>query len=86
LFVHVLSDPAVIAAQSDGIAVVPAQLQARDIFIQVIFVQLPYTMPDGTYSVSIGAYERGSGARLAVYNGSEPRGSRLFLGAIRVQR
>lgn len=86
LFVHVLSDPAVIAAQSDGIAVVPAQLQARDIFIQVIFVQLPYTMPDGTYSVSIGAYERGSGARLAVYDGSEPRGSRLFLGAIRVQR
>lgn len=86
LFAHVLSDPAAIVAQSDGIAVVPAQLQPRDIFIQVIFIQLPYTMPDGEYSISIGAYERGSGVRLAVYDDTEPRGSRLFLGTITIQR
>jgi len=86
LFAHVLSDPAAIATQSDGIAVVPAQLQPRDVFIQVIFIQLPYTMPDGDYSISIGAYERNSGVRLAVYDETELRGSRLFLGTIRVQR
>lgn len=86
LFAHVLSDPAAIAAQADGIGVVPAQLRARDVFIQVMFVQLPATLPAGEYRVSLGAYEAGSRERLAVYDGLEPRGSRLFTGTITVVR
>lgn len=85
LFAHVLSDPAAIVAQADGIGIVPAQLRPRDVFVQIIFIQLPATLPPGEYRVSIGAYEAGSRARLAVYDGIEPRGSRLFTGTITVE-
>lgn len=87
LFTHVLADPAVCCtAQNDTISVDVSQLESRDIFIQIIFVPLPLSTADGEYDVSIGAYLRGTGIRMAVLAGDLPRGTRLFLGQIRVQR
>ncbi|MBN1966894.1 MAG: glycosyltransferase family 39 protein [Anaerolineae bacterium] len=84
LFVHVLSDPAAIAAQSQAINVMPGTLHNRDVFIQVSYVVLPESMPPGQYDLSIGAFQAESGLRLPVYDGESERGDRLFLYQITV--
>jgi len=87
LFTHIQSDPgARPAAQNDAIAVLPETLRPRDVFVQVTFVQLPYTIPAGTYSISIGAYEDNTDIRLNAYDGDQPRGTGLFLGVLSVVR
>jgi 4-amino-4-deoxy-L-arabinose transferase-like glycosyltransferase len=86
LFTHALSDPTVIAVQRDIISVLPEQLANRDVFIQVTFLQLPFSMPEGTYRVSIGAYEDNTDVRLNVFDGEEPRGTRLFIGQFVVEK
>jgi len=86
LFTHILADPTTIAAQSDPISVLPAQLRPRDIFIQVTYVQLPRSIPHlDNYRISVGAYEDNTDIRLPVFSGDQPRGTRLFLGQISVQ-
>lgn len=83
LFTHLLLDPSEVAAQTDTISVLPAQLQPRDVFVQVTFVRIPFGLPGGRYAVSIGAYEDSSDMRLGVFDeASQPRGTRLFLGEI----
>ncbi len=84
MFVHVLSDPTVIAVQWDNITVIPAQLQPRDVLIQVAYMQLPYQMPEGSYRISVGAYSETDDNRIQIYDGDSPRGTRLFLGQITV--
>ncbi|MBZ0289311.1 MAG: glycosyltransferase family 39 protein, partial [Anaerolineae bacterium] len=86
LFTHVLSDPSAIAAQNDTISVDVSQLQDRDVVIQITFVPLPFTIPEGTYSISIGAYRADNGVRMGVLDNDQPRGTRLFLGQITVRR
>jgi hypothetical protein len=86
LFTHLQADPgAAPAAQDDAISVLPDQLRPRDVFIQVTFVQLPRTMPTGDYSISVGAYESNLGTRLNVFDGEQPRGTRLFIGQVAIQ-
>ena len=63
----------------------PDQLRPRDIFMQVTYIQLPQTLLDGSYSISIGAYEDNTDNRLPVFLGDQPHGTRLFLGQIGVQ-
>lgn len=85
LFTHLLLDPSEVAAQTDTISVLPAQLQPRDVFIQITFVRIPFGLPEGRYAVSIGAYEDASDIRLNVFDSdNQPRGTRLFLGEILV--
>lgn len=85
LFTHVLSDPgAAPPANTDTISVLPAGLRDRDVFLQVTYVPLPLSLPPGQYSISIGAYQDTSGARLDVLEDGTPRGTRLFLYDIRV--
>jgi hypothetical protein len=80
LFTHILSDPAAIIAQSDTISVLASQLLPRDIFIQITFVPLPDSTPDGNYEVSIGAYQESDDMRLPVIDKTQQeRGTRLFL-------
>lgn len=87
LFTHILADPAAVpAAQNDPMSVLPEQLRPRDIFIQVSYVLLPFSIREGTYSISVGAYEDNTDTRLTVFDGEQPRGTRLFLGQINVQR
>lgn len=86
MFVHVLSDPTVIAVQWDNISAIPAQLQPRDVLIQVSYMQLPYQMPESNYRISVGAYTETDDNRILIYDGDSPRGTRLFLGQITVQR
>jgi hypothetical protein len=86
LFTHVLFDPQQIAAQTDALNVSQPQLLPRDVVMQVTFVRLPRAMPEGAYSISIGAYEDNADLRLNVFDGDTPRGTRLFLGDITVER
>jgi hypothetical protein len=84
-FTHVLADPAVCcAAQNDTISVDVTQLSDRDVFVQIVFVPLPASLPAETYSVSVGAYLNSSGTRMGVMDGEQQRGTRLFLGQIQV--
>jgi hypothetical protein len=86
IFTHILSDPAAIVAQTDTISVSPGELQDRDVFIQVMFVPLPPSLPDGMYNISTGAYRDTNDIRLAVLDGEQLRGTRLFLGQIPVEQ
>lgn len=86
LFTHVLADPAAIAAQTDTISVDVRQLQPRDVFIQITFVPLPFSIPEGVYSLSVGAYKSTTNERLHVLDDGQPRGDRLFLGQITIRR
>ncbi len=86
LFTHILADPAASpTAQTDVISVDVSGLQPRDVFIQITFVPLPLSMPSGTYTVSIGAYQREGGERMAVLQNGTTRGTSLFLGQITVR-
>jgi hypothetical protein len=84
IFTHILSDPAAIVAQTDTISISPGELQSRDVFIQIMFVPLPPSLPDGMYNISTGAYRDTNDIRLAVLDGEQLRGTRLFLGQITV--
>ena len=78
LFTHILSDPAAIISQTDTLSVLATQLQPRDVFIQITFVELPNSTPAGDYAISIGAYQASDHMRLAVLDGDRERGTRLF--------
>ncbi|MDX2137262.1 MAG: glycosyltransferase family 39 protein [Chloroflexota bacterium] len=86
LFTHLLSDPQVIAVQEDLLSVRPDGLQPRDIIVQATLVQLPFTMPEGVYIISTGAYEASLGTRLGVFDGDQLRANRLFIGTLQVSR
>ncbi len=90
MFTHLLFDPQQIAAQSDIISVSAPQLQPRDVFVQITFLQVPQGLPDGSYRLSIGVYEDRVGSdqdvRLPVFDGNRQRGSRIYLPAITVEK
>ncbi len=86
LFTHILYDPSTSpAANTDITYVNPRFLRDRDIVVQATGVQLPPSLPDGVYYVSIGAYQDTSEIRLDVLAEGQPRGTRLFLDNITVQ-
>ena len=87
LFTHIQDDPGAspVAQRGDVISVVPAQLVNRDVFMQVTYIELPETIPEGSYLVSTGAYQSLDGARLGVLDETDQqRGDRLILFNIRV--
>lgn len=87
-FAHLSRDPETDPIRQNDILRVEADtLQDRDIVIQVIpFAPLPPTFPDGDYRISVGAYRKDTGERFPVYDQDVPRGNRLFLDSIQVQR
>ena len=87
LFTHVQADMgAVPVAQNDSISVRPETLLPRDVFIHVSYVQLPPTIPDGDYFLSIGGYDTATGDRLPVYDRLYVRSTRLVIGQLAVQQ
>lgn len=85
IFNHILLDPATLIANRDTISADPVQLEERDVFVQVALVELPLSITDGEYLVSVGAYQSTSLVRLPVFDGDQPRGDRVFLDAFRVK-
>ncbi|MBE2266803.1 MAG: glycosyltransferase family 39 protein [Anaerolinea sp.] len=87
LFTHILGDPGALpAAQNDPVSIRADRMLARDVFLQVSYIQLPFSIRAGTYSISVGAYEENADTRLTVFDGDQPRGTRLFIGQITVRR
>jgi hypothetical protein len=84
LFTHLLADPAAVDAQRDVISARADHLFSRDILIQVTYVELPSTLIEGRYSISIGAYQGLDKTRMVVLSDGQPRGDRLFLDFIMV--
>jgi len=85
-FVHLLSDPYHIVAQSDGLALLADTLQPGDVFIQLHYFTIPEDTPAGAYRLSTGWYSGLTQHRLLVYEDSVPRGDRLMLQEITVRR
>jgi len=87
LFTHLQADMgARPVAQNDSISVRPETLYPRDVFIQVTYIDLPWTLPDGNYFLSIGGYDRSTGDRLPVYDRLFVRSTRLVIGQVSVQQ
>jgi 4-amino-4-deoxy-L-arabinose transferase-like glycosyltransferase len=87
LFTHLLTDPTLPpVAQTDILSVTPAQLESRDVLVQVTYVPLPPRIPPGRYIVSTGAYQGGDKQRMAVLADDGTRiADRLFLYEIDVR-
>lgn len=87
LFTHILADPGALpVAQNDPVSIRPDRMAARDVWLQVSYIQLPFSLREGTYSISVGAYEDNTDTRLTVFEGEEARGTRLFIGQLSVVR
>ncbi len=87
LFTHLQADMgARPVAQNDSISVRPETLLPRDVFLQVTYIQLPWTLPGGEYFMSIGGYDGATGDRLPVYDRLFVRSSRLVIGQVAVSR
>ncbi len=86
VFMHILGNPkAEPVLQNDILSVDASLLRDRDVFIQIIDVPLPATLPEGEYQVSVGAYRSLTQTRLPVYDANAERGNRLFLEPITVK-
>jgi 4-amino-4-deoxy-L-arabinose transferase-like glycosyltransferase len=86
IFTHLLSDPAAVVAQSAALNVWPTTLHSRDVFVQVSYIALPESIPDGAYVLSTGTYRANDGRRMPVFDGEHVRGDRLFLYQISISR
>jgi len=86
LFTHVLADPgASPPANTDTIHLDSRRLQSRDVFLQATQVPLPESLPGGTYTLSIGAYQDTSDIRLDILQDGQLFGNRLLLYDITVE-
>lgn len=86
LFTHLQADMgARPVAQNDSASVRAGTLLPRDIFLQVTYIQLPWTLPSGEYFMSVGGYDGATGERLPVYDRAFVRSTRLVIGQVAVQ-
>ncbi|MAU08744.1 MAG: hypothetical protein CL607_02890 [Anaerolineaceae bacterium] len=83
-FNHILSDPVTIVAQRDELSMDAGRLRERDIVAQVTFIELPEAISDGTYTLSVGAYQWTSRLRLDALLDDEPQSNSLILYNINV--
>ena len=86
MFTHVLFDPSGLpVGQIDLLGPLVETLKPSDFFVQLHYIPLREQMVFGKYDISVGMYMR-DGERLAVYDGENARGDRLFLQQIEVTR
>ncbi|MCY4466114.1 MAG: glycosyltransferase family 39 protein [Chloroflexi bacterium] len=84
LFTQILADPVTPIVTRHYIGVNPTRMRERDIFIQVIQLQLPAFALPGEYAISIGLYRERFDQRLPVLKDGQAHGDRLFLYTIDV--
>ena len=84
-FTHVLNADGAIITQQDRLALTSASLRAGDVFAQAHHLALPGTLAEGEYPLTIGLYTP-DGTRLRVTQASQPRGDRLWLRPIVVEK
>ena len=73
-----------IVAQRDELSMGAGRLRERDIVAQVTFIELPEAISDGTYTLSVGAYQWTSRLRLDALLDDEPQSNSLILYNINV--
>ncbi len=84
LFTQILADPVTPIITKHYIGVNPLRMRERDIFIQVIQLQLPVVALPGEYAISIGLYRERLDQRMPVLKDGQAHGNRLFLYTIDV--
>lgn len=74
IYLHLVfheSDLANIIAQVDTVSALPESLEARDIWVHRVELDLPESIPAGDYLLLLGAYSKQSGDRMPVYDKGE---------------
>ncbi|MDY6878027.1 MAG: hypothetical protein SWK90_17735 [Chloroflexota bacterium] len=84
-FTHVLNAGGAIITQQDRLALTSASLRARDVFAQAHHLTLPGDLAEGEYPLTIGLYTP-DGTRLPITQAGQPRGDRLWLRPIVVEK
>lgn len=84
-FTHVLNAGGAIVTQQDRLALTSASLRAGDVFVQTHRVALPGDLAAGEYPLTIGLYTP-DGARLQITQAGQPRGDRLWLRPVVVEK
>jgi len=85
-FTHVLNADGAIVTQQDRLALTSASLRAGDVFVQIHHLMLPSDLTEGEYPLTIGLYTPSDGTRLRITQAGQPRGGRLWLRAIAVEK
>lgn len=85
-FTHVLDRYGGIIAQQDRLALTSASLRPGDVFVQSHRLTLPGDLAEGEYSLAVGLYVQSGGTRLQIEEQGQPRGDRLWLRAIVVEK
>jgi 4-amino-4-deoxy-L-arabinose transferase-like glycosyltransferase len=84
VFVHLLSNPVVVVAQTDGLGVETGTLEVRDVFAQNTLIKVPDTLSAGTYPLSVGLYFPDTRERLMAFRDGAAIADRLFLRSVTI--
>ena len=84
-FTHLLNADGAIITQQDRLALTSASLRAGDVFAQAHHLTLPGDLAEGEYPLTIGLYTP-DGTRLPITQAGQPRGDRLWLRPIVVEK
>jgi len=85
-FTHVLNADGAMVTQQDRLAITSASLRAGDVFVQTHHLTLPGDLAEGEYPLTIGLYTPSDGTRLRITQAGQPRGDRLWLRPVVVEK
>ncbi len=85
-FTHVLNADGAMVTQQDRLPLTSASLRAGDVFVQTHHLTLPGDLAEGEYPLTIGLYTPSDGTRLRITQAGQPRGDRLWLRPVVVER
>jgi hypothetical protein len=81
-FTHLLDDAGNLISQRDALDAPSWSWQAGDIILQVHQLDLPAGLQGGEYGSFVGIYDRQTGERLPLYDGSGPTAETLYPGPL----
>ncbi len=84
-FVHLVDEHGNLVAQQDGLGFPPHSWKEGDSFVQAHSLEIPLSLPAGTYYLQLGLYDRNSGQRWQIAIDSTPVGDRLLLPEVYVR-
>ncbi len=86
IFVHLIDSNGNIVAQQDGLGYPLHSWQPGDAFIHVHELKIPEDLPEATYWIQMGIYEKSSGARWRIFSENDLEGDRIILSPVEIKK